>query len=234
MSSNVPAAPLDARLPPRGLRRFWAENALSIVVSSLFVVFWLAQALSGWSTFNEDQQAHHQATIRFVSYLQSSEFWSATAENWESEFLQMGVYVVLTIYLKQRGSADSNPYPDEGNDEQSYDPAQAPGPVKRGGRVLALYRNSLSVTFLTLFLGAMLLHAVASHHVFNKEQLMHGDDPVSFLAFLGKPDFWFQSFQNWQSEFLAIGSLVILTIFLRQVGSSQSKAVEAPHRQTGD
>ncbi|WP_161880492.1 DUF6766 family protein [Deinococcus alpinitundrae] len=234
MSTNPSSGALDERKPPQGLRRFWAENALSIVVFSCFLLFWLAQALTGWANFNEDQLPHHQTAVPFLQYLKSSEFWSATAENWESEFLQMGVYVILTIYLKQRGSADSNPYPDEDTDEKPLDPAQAPGPVKRRGWILALYRNSLSLTLLTLFGGAMLLHAVASHHVFNHEQQLHGEHPVSFLTFLGKPDFWFQSFQNWQSEFLAIGTLVVLTIFLRQIGSSQSKAVEAPHRQTGD
>lgn len=220
-----------------GIKRLWADNALSIVVLILFFVFWLAQGLAGWATFNEDQLTHHEATVTFARYLGSSHFWSATAENWESEFLQMGVYVALTVYLKQRGSAESNPYPDEesvGEADAPSDPSEAPGPVKRGGWVLALYRNSLTLVFVAFFLASIILHAINAHHVYNQEQLAHGEKAVTLLAFLGHPDFWFQSFQNWQSEFLAIGSLVLFTIFLRQVGSSQSKAVEAPHSKTGD
>ncbi len=228
--------PKAASGPPSALRRIWADNALSIVVMTLFLVFWSAQALTGWASYNEDQRAHHQAIVAFGAYLGSSPFWSATAENWESEFLQMGVYVALTIYLRQRGSAESNPYPDEEQDSGTPDgPAEdAPWPVRRGGWVLALYRNSLTLVLLTLFVASMTLHAVSSHHVYNQDQLMHGESAVSLGVFLTRPEFWFQSFQNWQSEFLAIGTLVLLSIFLRQSGSSQSKALDAPNAQTGD
>ncbi len=225
--------------PTARLRRFWANNALSIIVLALFLIFWCAQGVTGWSSYNEDQRAHQQATVDFLRYLGTSHFWSTTAENWESEFLQMGLYVALTVYLKQRGSAESNPYPDEPKGEQDPDASEqvgpdAPWPVRRGGGAAALHRNSLTIALLLLFAGSFLLHFFNSHRAFNQEQLEHGQPIVSTLAYLGEPEFWFQSFQNWQSEFLAIAAMVVLSIYLRQVGSSQSKAVSAPNAQTGD
>jgi hypothetical protein len=158
-------------------------------------------------------------------------------ENWESEFLQMGAFIVLTVLLVQRGSAESK---QEDADPRDEDPAQhrddpdAPWPVRRGGLWLRLYENSLFVAFVVLFLGSIVGHAVAGAREFSEEQEAHWQGAVSALHYVTTSQFWFESFQNWQSEFLAVGSIVVLTIFLRQKGSAESKPVHAPNRETGD
>jgi uncharacterized protein DUF6766 len=160
----------------------------------------------------------------------------ATFENWESEFLQMGAYVVLTALLIQKGSPESkNPDGDEVDTdprEQREDP-EAPGPVRRGGLVLVLYEHSLSLALFGLFLLSLVFHALGGHAEFNQQQLEHGAAPVSLWGFVTSSEFWFQSMQNWQSEFLAVAALAVLGIFLRQRGSPESKPVAAPHAQTG-
>lgn len=221
-----------------GLRRFWSDNALSIVVFGLFLLFWWGQSLAGFKNYNEDQVSHRQHTVTYSQYLRTSHFWEATGENWESEFLQMGFFVILTVHLKQRGSAESNKYPDEEGGGEDAGKGQvrpdSPAPVKRGGLGLMLYRNSLSAALLLLFLLSFVIHVVAGAEAYSQEQIEHGGQAVSALHFLGTSELWFQSLQNWQSEFLAIGMIVVLSIYLRQVGSSQSKPVEAPHSETGD
>jgi hypothetical protein len=163
-------------------------------------------------------------------------------ENWESEFLQMGLYVFLTVFLVQRGSAESKKPEDEledGPEEIDEDPAEhrndpgAPWPVRRGGFVLKLYQNSLSLAFLVLFLVSFVGHAMGGAADYNEEQAIHGGPPVSTFGYMATSRFWFESFQNWQSEFLAVASIVILSIMLRQRGSPESKPVHAPTWQTG-
>lgn len=205
------------------MRRFWNDNALSVVLLILFVAFWLAQALSGWAVHNEELQETRQRTLPFMAYLGSSHFWAATAENWESEFLQMGSFVMLTVYLRQRGSAESNPLPDETSEDAR--------PEEKGGSFWR--RNSLTLVLFALFLLSLILHFFSAYRDYNLEQLTRGQEAVGPGEFLGKPDFWFQSFQNWQSEFLAVAAIVVLTIFLRQVGSSQSKRLDDPNDKTG-
>ncbi|WP_235610156.1 DUF6766 family protein [Deinococcus aerius] len=234
-----PSAPRSGKFQPGGLRRFWSNNALSIVVFGLFLLFWGGQSFAGFKNYNEDQVGHQQRTVTYTQYLHTSHFWEATGENWESEFLQMGFFVVLTVYLKQRGSSESNPYPDEeqGGEAESggsqASPA-APVPVNRGGLALVLYRNSLSIALLVLFLLSFAIHVISGAMEYSQEQIEHGGQAVTPLQFLETSQLWFQSLQNWQSEFLAIGAMVVLTIYLRQVGSSQSKPVEAPNSQTGE
>lgn len=210
------------------MKTVWKNNALSIVLMALFVLFWIAQAAMGWAVHNEELQQLGQRSLGFGAYLLSAHFWSATAENWESEFLQMGAYVVLTVYLKQRGSAESNRYPDEESDEdrqRQRQDARARGFLKR---------NGLSVALFGLFTAALLLHLRSSFLDFNREQLARGQDALTLTQFLGEPEFWFESFQNWQSEFLAVATIVVLTVFLRQVGSSQSKGADDPNHKTGE
>lgn len=210
------------------MKRFWHNNSLSIVLTALFLLFWLAQALSGWATYNEEQGQLKQQAVAFLPYLTSAHFWSTTAENWESEFLQMGAYVVLTIHLRQRGSAESKPYPEEETpEERAQDEQDA---TVRG----FWKRNGLSVALFGLFLGAFALHMNGSWKDYNHEQLARGQEALSLGAFLRGPEFWFESFQNWQSEFLAVVAIVVLTISLRQVGSSQSKGLTVPNEKTGD
>jgi hypothetical protein len=172
-----------------------------------------------------------------VQYLRSSSFVEATTENWESEFLQMFAYVLFTVFLYQRGSAESKS-PDEpadvDRDPRNSSQRDAPAAVKAGGWRLRLYEYSLSLTFLVLFILSFVLHAISGAAAYNEEQRLHAAPTVTLGEFLLQARFWFESFQNWQSEFLAIGSMVVLSIFLRQRGSPESKPVDSPHSQTGD
>jgi hypothetical protein len=222
----------------RTARKFLRDNALTLASLLLFGAFLSAQSVTGWSVYNDDQEEHGQQAVGFVEYLGSGHFIEATFENWESEFLQMGMYVLLTAFLIQRGSAESkDPDKQESVDE---DPKKhrgdrdAPAPVKAGGLPLLLYENSLFLAFVALFLLSFSLHAIGGATVFSQEQLAHGGEPVTAFQYLGTSQFWFESFQNWQSEFLAVAAIVLLSVFLRQKGSSESKPVHAPHSQTGE
>jgi hypothetical protein len=220
------------------VRRFLRNNSLSVVTLGAFLVIWLGgQAWAGHRTYNAEQRAHGEPAVSMAEYLTRADFGEATFENWESEFLQMGVYVLLTAYLVQRGSSESRPLdapPDPADDaEQHRDDPKAPWPVRRGGLVLKLYEHSLSTALLGLFLLAFLGHLVTGSRAYSAEQVAHGEPRVSALSYLFRSQFWFESLQNWQSEFLAVGTLVVLSIYLRQRGSPESKPVSAPHRQTG-
>jgi len=228
---------LQREAPPAPPRSFWRDNALSIASLCAFLVFVVGMTLTGWHQFNADQLSHHDPTVSLTGYLGTGHFFEALFENWESEFLQMGAYVVLTAYLIQRGSAESKKV-DE-HDETDDDPRAAdlrkdvPWPVRKGGIWIVLYENSLAIAFVLLFLGAMLGHVLGGVAEYNNELVSHGEHAVSTWGYFTSSQFWFESFQNWQSEFLAVFSIVVLTIFLRQRGSSESKPVAAPHRQTG-
>jgi hypothetical protein len=220
------------------MRRFVRDHSLSIVTLGAFLVIWMGgQAWTGHRAFNDDQRAHGEPTVGFGEYLTRADFGEATFENWESEFLQMGVYVLLTAWLVQKGSAESKPAggdPDLEADPRDHrsDP-DAPWPVRRGGWVLRVYENSLSIVLLGLFALAFAGHLVTGARAFSAEEVAHGGKAVSTIGFLFRSEFWFQSLQNWQSEFLAVGSLVVLSIYLRQRGSTESKPVHAPQHATG-
>jgi hypothetical protein len=219
------------------MRRFLRENSLSIVMFGLFLVFLLLQSLTGWRTANQENRQHDQPTESYVGYVTSGSFAESTFENWESEFLQMAGFVLLTVFLRQKGSPESKTL--KGQEPVDADPTQArkspgvPGPVRRGGLALVVYQNSLSLALVALFLMSFLLHALGGHAEYNQQQLEHGEAPISLLGFMTSAEFWFQSMQNWQSEFLAVGALTVLGIFLRQRGSPESKPVAAPHGETG-
>ena len=216
------------------VRRLSYENGLSVAVFVCFLIFLVGQGITGHLEDNEDRQEHGQPGINLTEYLQSSHFLEATMENWESEFLQMFAYVLLTVFLYQKGSSESkNPYQPESVDRQPHWQTRAPWPIRKGGFVLKLYEHSLSLAFLLLFLFSFVLHAHGGARQYSEEQKQHGKPAVSTLQYLGTSRFWFESFQNWQSEFLAIGSMVVLSIFLRQKGSPESKPVDSPHSQTG-
>jgi hypothetical protein len=220
------------------MRRVLRENGLSIVLLSLFLLFWLGQSVAGHREHNSDQQEHNQPQVDYLSYLGTAHFWEATAENWESEFFQMFGYVLLTAFLFQKGSSESKkldePEPVD-RDPRRSKRKNAPWPVRRGGFVLKLYENSLSLVFLLFFLISISMHAVAGARVYNEEHLEHGQpEHLDMLQYAGTSRFWFESFQNWQSEFLAIAAMVTLSIFLRQRGSPESKPVDSPHDQTGN
>jgi hypothetical protein len=215
----------------------WKNNNLSIVLFLLFAASLAGQSLSGWKAHNQEQRDHGEPEIRYVEFVQSSDFGETVFENWESEFLQMAFYVMLTAFLIQKGSAESKKH--DGQEEVDEDPEahradpDAPGPVKRGGWILSVYKYSLSIALLLLFLGSFVGHAAAGARKYSEEQLEHGSPPVGMFEYMGNPRFWYESFQNWQSEFLAVLTIVVLSIWLRQWGSPESKPVHAPHSQTG-
>jgi hypothetical protein len=215
----------------------WRNNGLSIVLGALFVLAMAGQAVAGWHDSNETRQEHGVPGIGLVAYLQSGGFWEATGENWESEFLQMAVFVLLTTFLRQKGSAESKRV--DAIEEVDLDPVRfagrpdAPGPVKRGGWRLKLYEHSLGLTFTALFLGSFAMHAAGGLHAYNEDQVEHGKPPVGATEYLASARFWFESFQNWQSEFLSLAAMVVGTIYLRQRGSAESKPVHASHDDTG-
>lgn len=216
--------------------RWIKNNALSITMLSAFVVFLALQSVFGWQTHNEELIGYDAAPLGYLSYLTSGHFIESVFENWESEFLQMAGYVLLTSYLVQRGSSESKPEDQQDRPEDYRDHARpdSPWPVRTGGLPLVVYRNSLSLALFLIFAGSFVGHLLGGTVEYNEEQaLQSGAAPISSWEFLRTSEFWFQSMQNWQSEFLAVGALVMLSIFLRQHGSPESKPVTAPHAMTG-
>ena len=183
------------------MRRFLHDNGLSVALFTLFLVSLIGQALTGWKAHAEDLRVHGMPALGLLSYLTSGHFISAVFENWESKFLQMAAYVVLTIFLFQKGASESKK-PDESNpeDESPYahrsDP-DAPGPVHRGGLLLKLYSHSLSIALMTLFLISFVLHLSGSTRRMNEEALEHRQPPQTMADTLVNPEFWYESFQNW-------------------------------------
>lgn len=218
--------------------RLWVRHhGLVVVNAALFVVFLVGLAVNGWQVSNADLTAHGSAPETFGAYLLSGDFFEAVFENWESEFLQMGSYVVFTIWLFQKGSSESKPIgkpaPQDEDPRRHRDDPGAPWPVRRGGVWLVLYENSLLILFAVLFIGSFAGHAIAGAAAYSEEQLEHGRSAVSPIEYLGTSQFWFESFQNWQSEFMVIALLAGATVYLRQRGSPESKPVATPHAETG-
>jgi hypothetical protein len=222
------------------MRRLFRENGLSIVLFALFFFSLLGQSITGFKEYNDDQKEHNQPETSYTQYLSSGHFIEAVFENWESEFLQMGMYVVLTVFLFQKGSSESKD-PDR-VERVDVLPAQArkdkdsPWPVRRGGWVLKLYENSLGLTLFLLFIVSFILHAIGGAQEYNQDALEHGrgGEVLTALQYMGTSRFWFESFQNWQSEFFSIGAMVVLSIWLRQKGSPESKPVDSPYSETGN
>jgi hypothetical protein len=216
---------------------WWKKNGLSATLTVMFVVVFAGQAVAGFLTQNQELAEHGQRTISLGAYLLSSHFYEATFENWESEFLQMAVFVLLTTILYQEGSSESKRpgviEPVDVDPRQVTLPSDAPWPVRRGGLWLKVYEQSLGLAFALLFLLSIAGHAISGAAEHNADGGMHGGEMVTVFGYLGEPRFWFESFQNWQSEFLALVAMVVLSIFLRQRGSPESKPVYAPHSDTG-
>jgi hypothetical protein len=238
MTIFSPAVP-DARRTrtPWSIATFVRENGLSLVLAALFLATTAAQIGFGLAAYNEERSHDGLAALSFSTYLTSGHFLEALFENWESEFLQMGAFIVLSVKLRQKGSAESKPLDkateeDENPRLHTNDP-KAPWPVRKGGALLVLYENSLAIAFFLLFAASFVLHAVGGFLKQNEENLAEGRPRESLGEFWTSSQFWFESFQNWQSEFLAVLSIVVLTIFLRQRGSPQSKPVAAPNEETG-
>jgi hypothetical protein len=221
-----------------GLSRFLYENGLTLVMLALFVFSFVGQVLTGRAHYNDERRQHGQSALSVAQYLTTGAFFEATAENWESEFLQMGLFVLLTVSLYQRGSSESKRI--EEPEEVDRDPREAqndpdaPWPVRRGRLALALYGHSLSIALLLLFVLSFAAHAAGGARRHNEELLLHGGKAVSVLEYVESSRFWFESFQNWQSEFFSVGMLVVLSIWLRERGSPQSKPVAAGSGETGE
>jgi hypothetical protein len=216
----------------------WRDNNLSIVLVLLFLLCLGGHAVAGWKAYNARQHEHGQSQVTLPAFLTTSEFGETLFENWESEFLQMGCYVILTVFLYQKGSSESKRH--DGGDDVEEDPLahrddpDVPGPVRVGGWRLTVYKNSLSLAFLGLFVLSFVGHVAAGARRHNEEQREHGrSEQVSALGYIQTPQFWYESFQNWQSEFLAVLAIVLLSIKLRQWGSPESKPVHASHSSTG-
>ena len=220
------------------MRRFLHNNGLSMAMFGLFLFSFIGQYLTGIAEYNDDLKTHNKPAVGYVEYLSEGHFIEATFENWESEFLQMGMYVVLTVFLYQKGSSESkDPDKLERVDvipEKGLLNKNAPAPVKKGGWRLKLYENSLSIALFSLFAISFILHGYGGAKEYNVEQAEHRQPTVSTIEFMETSQFWFQSFQNWQSEFLSIGAMVVLSIFLRQKGSPESKPVDSSNSETGD
>ena len=219
--------------------RFFRNNGLSIVMLALFLFSLLGQSITGFHEYNQSQLEHGQPTVSYAEYHTTGHFVEAVFENWESEFLQMSAYVLLTAYLFQKGSAESKDpdgdNPSDADPARSKDKKDAPWPVRRGGLALKLYENSLFLALIMLFLISFWLHAAGGAKEYNAGQQAQGSPiTVTTIGYLGTSRFWFESFQNWQSEFLSVAAIVLLSIWLRQKGSPESKPVAAPHSQTGD
>ena len=213
------------------------DRSLTLVMLGLFVVFAVAQALTGWHAHNADLVEHGRTVLSLRDYLASGHLWEAIFENWESEFLQMAAFVTFTTVLYQVGSPESRrPGVKElvdADPRRFRDEPDAPWPVRRGGWVLAVYERSLGLSLLLLFVLSWVGHALGGWSQYGAEQALHGDPPPSLGEYVVSSQFWFESFQNWQSEFLSVGAMVWLAVYLRQRGSPESKPVHAPHAETG-
>jgi hypothetical protein len=221
------------------MRRFLRDNSLSIVFLLLFLAALIGQAIAGHADFNDVAESHGDPTISLGRYVLSSEFGSAVMENWQSEYLQFTLFILLTVWLLQRGSPESKELDKAGLES---DQAQKVGPhaqqnsprwAKVAGIRRTLYEHSLVLVMGTFWLGTWVAQALTGVAQYNAEQLDHQQDPLSWASYITTPHFWENTLQNWQSEFLAVGSMAILAVYLRQRGSPESKPVGAPHGATG-
>jgi len=218
------------------LKKFLRNNGLSLTFLFLFILSLAGQFYTGLKEYNKERVEHNAEPVSSGQYLTSGHFIQATFENWESEFLQMALFVILTISLRQKGSSESKKC--EGKEEVDRQPSAkrkgAPWPVRKGGIFLTLYQHSLSIALMLLFLLSFWFHFCGSLKNENEELILKGLPTQSMSHYLSDSRFWFESFQNWQSEFLSVFAIVILSVFLRQKGSPQSKPVDAPDSETGE
>jgi hypothetical protein len=221
------------------MRQFVRENSLSLAFGLLFLGTLLGQSFAGWQQFNATQLADHLDPLTWGGYVTSSNFAVDVAENWQSEFLQFWLYLTATVWLVQKGSPESKELGKAGlesdKDQRIGYAASKDSPAwaKTGGWRTRVYSSSLATVMGTIFLLSWLVQSVAGWAAFNETRLQQLQDPLSWGAYLTSANFWARSLQNWQSEFLAVGALAVLSIYLRQRGSSQSKPVGEPHHITG-
>jgi hypothetical protein len=221
------------------MRRFVRENGLSLVFLTFFVLAVVGQAIAGWDEFNNDATAHSEATIALGRYLTSSSFGNALLENWQSEYLQFTLYILLTVWFVQRGSPESKELDKAGGESDEdqlvgeHARPDSPGWARAGGVRTRLYANSLLIVMVAIWLLSWFGQSVTGWSEYNADQITHHEPTVNWLGYLGSANFWEATLQNWQSEFLAVGSMAVFSIYLRQRGSPESKPVGAAHDATG-
>ena len=214
------------------------QHGLSIAFGTLFALALIGQSIAGLFAFNEEQASHGMSPVSYGDFVTSSEFVVDVAENWQSEYLQFFLFIFCTIWLVQKGSPESKKPGDEGlgTDEEQLvrEHAQRNSPkwAKASGWRHTIFSNSLLLVMGTIFVLSWLAQSLSGMVVFNAEQLEHAHPVVSWAEYLVSADFWNRTLQNWQSEFLAVGSMIALSIYLRQRGSPESKQVGAPHHVT--
>ncbi|MFJ4046380.1 DUF6766 family protein [Microbacterium sp. NPDC089987] len=217
------------------MKRFLRDNGLSLFFFALFALALLGQSIAGLLRTNQELQAHGQALETYLSFVFSSDFVVDVAENWQSEFLQFLLFIAATVWLVQRGSPESKKPGDEGVDTDEnqmvgvYAPADGPRWARVAGWRRTVYENSLVLVMGAIFLLSWLMQSLSGVVVMNEDNARHGEAPMSWGQYVMSPEFWDRTLQNWQSEFLAVGSMVAFSIFLRQRGSSESKPVGLPH-----
>jgi hypothetical protein len=225
--------------PGRGPVRWLRNQSLSLVFGLLFLGCLVGQALVGWQLFNDEQHAAMLSSISLGDYLTSADFAVDVTENWQSEYLQFTLYIVLTVWLLQQGSPESKELDKAGGESDKEQKVgkhagpDSPAWARATGWRRTVYSNSLGVVMALIFFVCWLAQAIGGWASYNRQRLVDLRDPISWAAYLGHPDFWSRTLQNWQSEFLAVGSFAVLAIYLRQRGSPQSKPVGEAHHSTG-
>jgi hypothetical protein len=220
------------------LKRFLRENGLSLFFALLFVSALTAQSFAGQQNYNAEQGEHGASPVSWGRYITTPDFWGAVMENWQSEFLQFAVFIAATVWLVQKGSNESKKLEDVGleSEQQQKLGRHATDESPLWARVRdvrrAIYQNSLLLVMSSIFFASWLAQSLNNWRTFNDEQREHDEGTVSWGRYLVDPDFWEKTLQNWQSEFLAVGVMVVFTIYLRQRGSPESKPVGAPHDET--
>ncbi len=218
------------------MKNILRNNGLSIVFFLLFVFSLIGQMVTGLQEHNQEVVEEDGQPIGMGQYLISGHFLQSTFENWESEFLQMALFVILAMFLYQKGSSESkDPEKEKEDVDREPNPRRkgAPWAVRQGGLVLQIYKHSLCYALTLLFIVSFWIHLYGSHKDHNEEQLLKNQPTETMIQYLGNNRFWFESFQNWQSEFLSVFAIIVLSIFLREQHSPQSKPVDAPDSETG-
>jgi len=221
------------------MRTFLRHNSLSLFFGLIFLLSLGGQSVAGWHQLNALQVAEHLDTISWAGYVTSSDFAVDVAENWQSEFLQFWLYLMATVWLLQKGSPESKELDKAGRESDedqlvgSHARKDSPAWAAAGGWRTRVYSSSMAIVMGAIFLASWLVQSVAGWAAYNEERLQQLQDPLSWGSYLVGADFWARTLQNWQSEFLAVGAFAVLSIYLRQRGSSQSKPVGSSHGSTG-
>jgi hypothetical protein len=213
---------------------FVVENSLSLFFLALFLAALIGQAIAGHSLYNQEQLEHKEHAVSFWRYVTSSHFGQAVTENWQSEYLQFALFALVTVWLLQKGSPESKELDKAGTESDKEQKVgkharkDSPAWARFGDIRTTIYSNSLIIVMALVFIASWFAQSVTGWTEFNNQQSEHGAHAVSWLSYVGSSDFWEATLQNWQSEFLAVGSFAVLVIFLRQRGSPESKPVGAP------